>query len=263
MGKRSIGILLMVVVASGCGQAGAVTGGSATSAGKSSGTVLSSSVHQPTNAVPITGGTERQRVAVKRILAGLGSENIISRVAIATHGPHGFAGASGDWVAVTVSGIKRDAVAGQWQAELLAGSLSDISASSRLPRIGGLILSTGGARVVGIADHPKITAMEPDTPAITRNLAKIGLKPISITYLHPASGVAPIVVAKIVDPAAFAARSENSASAVFGNLNAYEGTYLQVENAAGALIEVSAYASRAASGTGWTRPGTPSVAVHG
>jgi hypothetical protein len=65
-------------------------------------------------------------------------------------------------------------------------------------------------------------------------------------------GVAVSVTARSSDIASWGAKFGNDAtSRVFGDINGYEGTYLEVDDSQGRPQFVSAYAARAAHGSGW------------
>ncbi len=153
---------------------------------------------------------------------------------------------------------------GEWQAYLAAGAFRDISdASSSLPQVGGIMLpALQRAQIIGAPDHPAVTMTQPVDAALRGALSQIGLAPVSITYLHPDSGIAPVVVAKISDANAFAAEESAPWNQVFGDLNSYEGVYLEIDDAQGP-IEIMTYASRAGHGTSWFRPGSGTAPAPG
>lgn len=152
----------------------------------------------------------------------------------------------------------------QWMAYLVAGSFRDESAqSTALPPVGGVILDGYGVQVIGGSDHSPITITAPIDQTILTKLKAIGLTPISISDAQPETGIAPVVSAQTSEPATFVAHNAAPWTDVFGDLNHYEGTYLEVDDTQGQPVIIAAYASRAAHGVGRIRPGLGSLISSG
>ena len=242
--RRGLGaVAVFVVVAVGCGQASGQGSGPRHRGAAAPGTMVS-------------GGTASQQSAVESILTGLGSNNQISEIKITASGPSDFATSSDSWVDFTIpTGRGPETIRAQWMAFLVAGAFRDMSAqSSTLPPVGGVILDGYGAQIIGGSDHPAITVTAPNDQTIDSNLQAIGLSPVSISHAQPDSGIAPIVIAQTSDPASFVAKHPNPWADVFGDVNLYEGTYLEVDDPQGQPVLIGAYASRAAHGVSWIRP---------
>ncbi len=245
-------VLLLVAVA--CGHGGAGT--------QSSGPTTTTSTLPDTS---ITGGTPAQQTAVRNIVDGLGPANGISQIRIASSGPDAFATQADSWLQFSIpTGRGPGTIKAQWMAFLVAGSFRDESAqSTALPAVGGAILRGYGAQLIGGSDHPPITVTAPIDQIIASRLTAIGLTSTSITDAKPELGVAPIVITQTSDPASFVAAHPEPWGEVFGDLNTYEGTYLEVDDTTGSPVIVGAYASRAAHGVEWVRPGLRSFTMGG
>ena len=202
---------------------------------------------------------------MRNIVDGLGPANGISQIRIASSGPDAFATQADSWLQFSIpTGRGPGTIKAQWMAFLVAGSFRDESAqSTALPAVGGAILRGYGAQLIGGSDHPPITVTAPIDQIIASRLTAIGLTSTSITDAKPELGVAPIVITQTSDPASFVAAHPEPWGEVFGDLNTYEGTYLEVDDTTGSPVIVGAYASRAAHGVEWVRPGLRSFTMGG
>jgi hypothetical protein len=219
------------------------------------------------SAIPVTGGTPAQQAAVTSILNNLGSGDPITSVMISSSGPAGVGNADESWLTVTLpSATPVASIRAQWLAYLLAGSFRDNSTATSLPAVGGLVLPGTGAEMLGGSDHPQITADASVAPTLSTRLADLGVSSPTIALVEPnGSGgtVGVSVVGTVSDPAAFLAQNGNPEPALFGDINQYEGVFLQLDDPQGAPFLVAAYASRAAHGIGWIRPSLGTNSIHG
>lgn len=147
-------------------------------------------------------------------------------------------------------------------AFLLAGTFRDVSGSG-LPPVGGVILPGYGEQIIGGADHPPITADSSVGNVLAGRLSALGVQSPSVSLLSPGGGpgVAAMVVGQVGDPASFMAEHGSPWMDVFGDLNAYEGTYLELDNPQGQPFVIASYASRAAHGSSWLAPGLSKTTV--
>jgi hypothetical protein len=188
---------------------------------------------------------------VSRVDLGKGSSVVLGAP------PRGFKGGTRSWATVTVPyGDQADELLGEWKAGLVAGTFRDLCRLRGLAPFRGFTEGDGsGAGVVGAPDHPRITAA-PSAETIAADLRRVGLTPISIRLFHPGEGTAVQAVAEIDNAAPFLRAYPEPAAAVFGDLNPYAGTYLELVDHHG-VAEISDYASAAGSGSEWRRPGLP------
>jgi hypothetical protein len=166
--------------------------------------------------------------------------------------PTYFEGGPNSWVtfAIPAGDVKANLLA-NWQAALIAGTFHDLSQTQQLPTVAGWT-TPGAASAVGAPDHPAMTAT-PSQQDIASDLENVGLTPASIDIQSPGEGAAVVVTATTPDAATFLSENPSPAAAVFGDLNTYAGTFLEIDDAQG-VAYVAAYASAAGRGELWMRP---------
>jgi hypothetical protein len=209
----------------------------------------------------ITGGTEAQRTLLKEITAGIDSSDV---PAIDIGDPvEGFGsdpsiGASGStWLAFTIPFDRRDPnyVRAFWEDMIVVGAFRDRSYAIGLPDVLGFNVGPSASLLPGPSSHDVLTD-DPGqlTKLISDGVAHAGLKLVSISFAAPAK-LAPLVVASTDSPKQYVAENNSPGTTVFGDLDRWEGTYLEVVDSSGAPILETAYSGRSLHGIGWTLPG--------
>ncbi len=189
--------------------------------------------------------------AMQHISQQLGITDITS-IDIGPASDH-LAGEKGDQVSFTFDASSgQPLIKSEWEAFVATGVLRDQAAVAGSTPIVGITLSNGTTVNLTGIDHPKITETAVSKGVVSSALDDMGLQLVSFQVAQMDSGVAVSVTARTGDVAGWGVKFGNDAvSRVFGDINGYEGTYLEVDDAQGDPEYVSAYAARAAHGSGW------------
>ncbi len=166
--------------------------------------------------------------------------------------PSDFQGGPSSWVTISIPPGDQEAnIADEWKSALVAGTFRDLSVAQGLPGVAGYT-TPQGSTVIGAPDHPAVDAA-PTQQSIQAALQQAGLRPTSVHFLAPGEGMAVMATATTNDAAKFLSAHPDPATAIFGDINRYAGTYLEVDDAQGVAF-VTAYASVDGEGVGWMRP---------
>jgi hypothetical protein len=179
-------------------------------------------------------------------------------LSVVAHVPDGYATQSQGWQPAFLE-------AG-WQADLVAGAISDAAAEHGLGKVAGATISGllsdgstvpsigGGIGAVTTGQSFSADSDEQISAALKEVLTAADLVPLSVNVLH-ADQPAPAVIAQTADPAKAAANAESTINSLFGgHPPKYEGYYLEVRDTTGAPVFVVSYAYRAGSGRRWVDP---------
>jgi len=152
-----------------------------------------------------------------------------------------------------------------WEGGLVVGALRDEIARSNLgANLFGASISvvdSNGAEIYhggAVYRRPTNEPRRDDSPGniiaeVRSRAAKQGLTIKSIRLLGPL-GHAPVIVASTNDPSGFAAHADGIVSGMFDVPRAFDGFFLQVQDASGDPFYIQDFSYRTASGDKWTRP---------
>ncbi len=213
----------------------------------------------------VSGGTAAEQQLLTSILSGMDSDQFLS--ASIGSAPAGT-GQDGPWLYFTTpAGAQRgaDIVKPAWEAMLVAGAYRDRSTDAGLPaNIGFSIRSVmpdgssadlaGGDSILGPQMSTPATAYTADqiVQKISAHFPTHQLVINSISFVRP-NQLAPVVVATTSDPQAFI-NSDYDLKSIFGDVNSYEGVYVQVNDEQGNPVIVLGIAPRIGEVTRWIRP---------
>ncbi len=200
----------------------------------------------------VSGGTAAQRAPIVRILRSIRAADV-ERVRAPAGARLGGRGVQLVFTLPPAAGA--GSVEPLWHAFVTAGVFRDLSAARRLPLVAGMHVAGSGGGVLGGGRQRSITA-QVDVRRIRARLRRMGLGSAEVTrFVLPTRGDAVRLTATARRPAAFLARYPDPVTAALGDVDRYEGTYVELRDGSGRPFLVSAHATRAAHGIGWTRRG--------
>ncbi len=213
------------------------------------GAATSVAKHSHAHRVPV-GASTAQSQLLSQIVSSVQPSGISS--ASIGSPPSDFQGGPSSWVTISIPPGDQEAnIADEWKSALVAGTFRDLSVAQGLPGVAGYT-TPQGSTVIGAPDHPAVDAA-PTQQSIQAALQQAGLRPTSVHFLAPGEGMAVMATATTNDAAKFLSAHPDPATAIFGDINRYAGTYLEVDDAQGVAF-VTAYASVDGEGVGWMRP---------
>lgn len=243
--------------------AGCSPGGAATSAPSSHGSSPSLAVgpprtHRPhltTRVVHVARIRRPTRDALlKAIIGQLGPTGLLD--AHIGDPPHGFV-PDRSWAFFRPPDGLAASARAVWSAEMASAVYRDQAPANGFQRLGGWsqpgeATSLGGGSGVRPLDHYRLTSEAQLTARIRYNAAVLGMRIVSLTYLHPEGLLTPVVVVEA--PRAFLERDGGTllGSSVTGGSGApdpFFGYYVEVRDPAGTWVQSQGYTGSI--GTGW------------
>jgi hypothetical protein len=240
--------------------AGCSSGGAATSAPSSHGSSPSLAVgpirtRLTTRVVHVTPIRRATRDALlKAIIGQLGPTGLIdAHIGVP---PHGFT-PNRSWAFFRVPDGLAASARAIWSAQMASAVYRDQAPANGFPRLGGWsqpgeARSLGGGSGVRPLDHYRLTKEAQLTARIRYNAAVLGMRIVSLTYLHPEGLLTPVVVVEA--PTAFLERDGGTllGASVTGGGGApdlFFGYYVEVRDPSGAWVQSQGYTGSI--GTGW------------
>lgn len=166
--------------------------------------------------------------------------------------PENFQGGPSSWVTISIPpGDQVTNISDEWKSALVAGTFHDLSEAEGLPRVAGYTTPQGAA-VIGTSD-PSATDAAPTQDGIQSALLRVGIQPTSVVILTPGEGKAVVAAGTVKNAGGLLTQLPSPLTAVFGDLDRYAGTYLEIDDAEG-VAYVAACASVDGSGVRWIRP---------
>ena len=180
----------------------------------------------------------------------------------------------GVWLFATMKGTTGtpiDGVIAVWQSDMVAAVLRDSmhrdgavlggsettlheQDGSRLLLIGHPIGNIAYEQVFATGDAATLTG------AVEARARAAGIELARTTAVQPAQ-VAPMAYITAADPAAFLQQHPTYIRDVFGDVNAYEGGYVEIDDTAGRPWAAYGFSSRAAGGHAWVDPSVPGAGL--
>ena len=170
--------------------------------------------------------------------------------------PHGFRPGY-SWAFFLTPGGRSASARAIWSAQMASAVYRDQAPSNGFERLGGwshpgAASVLGGGSGVRPLDHYRLTSEPQLTARIRGNAALLGMRVVSLTYLHPEGLLTPVVVVQA--PMAFLERDGGSllGASVTGGGGApdpFFGYYVEVRDPSGAWVQSEGYTGTI--GTGW------------
>lgn len=185
---------------------------------------------------------------------------------------------TGPWMYVQIPSVSGPrSILGSWEANILAAAYAAQAEGAGLtPETGMFRFSTprclaelrsnwcdaSGGPIVDLdegATRPvpfdPTSAPRSEVEATIRSgLRAAGLTPTAVTTYVVDHHPAPVVIARTDNPRALFANPPSDASIFGAEPNAFEGVYLEIDDAGGRPLVVQSFASRTAAGVGWIAP---------
>ncbi|MDX6495866.1 MAG: hypothetical protein QOE17_1852 [Gaiellales bacterium] len=191
---------------------------------------------------------------LKAIIAQLGPTGLLdAHIGVP---PHGFVPGR-SWAFFRLPNGLAASARAVWSAQMASAVYRDQAPANGFPRLGGWsqpgeARALGGGSGVRPLDHYRLTSEAQLTARIRYNAAALGMRIISLTYLHPEGLLTPVVVVEA--PTAFLERDGgtllgSSVTGGGGAPHAFFGYYVEVRDPSGAWVQSQGYTGSI--GTGW------------
>jgi hypothetical protein len=233
------GLVLGAMLAAGCGSAAGAVEPS------------SSGQQAPSATTAFAAPTQRDLEALQSAASGVDLTGVVS---LEVTQPPAEVHQEDAWLRVELSATDGPGYVDQfWRAMLVAGNFNAASNPLGVSSLSGTTIeSPSDGKSISVMRSQRLKADGGRAEALQRatdGAAAVGLKIRSLSVSD--DGTVIRLVAETDDPKAFLLRYRYAAQQIFGDLNRYDGTFLEVQSAAGDPVVVSAYSAGTGQGAGW------------